>query len=175
MLLLRHLSCRFAHRLPADRNGRRIREVFRYEVPDIPVLNTFRVPVFNFSIVVSFIFTTENQYRFGSHALQGIPAGVDIRGFRVVNKINSAAHVPPFPTDVPLPLKSERAFRMFSLAMPARFAEIPAAKELYRLCCPVRASSSLLHVEGNRFGDFHFVIFYVCNRSILFTAAKGYK
>ena len=44
MLLLRHLSCRFAHRLPADRNGRRIREAFRYEVPNIPVLNTFRVP-----------------------------------------------------------------------------------------------------------------------------------
>ena len=50
----------------------------------------FTYQILDLSIVVAFVFAAENQYRFGSHALQGIPAGVDIRRFWVIDKINAA-------------------------------------------------------------------------------------
>ena len=37
---------------------------------------------------------------------------------------------------------------------------------------PCQSQFLLLHVEGNRFGDFHFVIFYVCDRSVFFYSGK---
>ena len=37
---------------------------------------------------------------------------------------------------------------------------------------PCQSQFFLLHVEGNRFGDFHFVVFYVCDRSVFFYSGK---
>ena len=90
-----------------------------------------------------------------------------------VDEINSA-HVPPFPTDALL-LKSERALRMFSFGDAARFAEIPAAKELYKLCCPVRASSScsMLKAIGSVIFTSWSSTYAIAPSS--FTAAKGYR
>ena len=47
-----------------------------------------------------------------------------------------------------------------------KVCEIPAAKELYRLCCPVRASSSCSMLKAIGSVIFHFVIFYVCDGSV---------
>ena len=49
----------------------------------------FPYQFFYFRIIVSLVFSSENQYRFSSHTLQGIPARVYIGCFGVIDKINA--------------------------------------------------------------------------------------
>ena len=89
----------------------------------------FAYQIFYFRIVIAFVFSAQYQYCLGSHALQGIPAGVDIGRFGIVDEVD-AAYTCHFLQAVFHSLKSESALRIFSLVIPARFAEIPAANEL---------------------------------------------
>ena len=46
--------------------------------------------VFYFGIVIAFVFAAKNQYGLGCHALQSIPARIDIGRFGVVDELDAA-------------------------------------------------------------------------------------
>ena len=50
----------------------------------------FAYQIFYFRIVIAFVFSAQYQYCLGSHALQGIPAGVDIGRFGIVDEVDAA-------------------------------------------------------------------------------------
>ena len=50
----------------------------------------FAYEVFDFRVIVSFVFTAEDKYGFAGHALQGIPAGVYVRSLGIVDEAHAA-------------------------------------------------------------------------------------
>ena len=53
-------------------------------------MHLFLHQLFDFGIIISLIRSTKYQDQRSGHAMQGIPTGVYIRSFRVVDKIDSA-------------------------------------------------------------------------------------
>ena len=125
----------------------------------------FAYQIFYFRIVIAFVFSAQYQYCLGSHALQGIPAGVDIGRFGIVDEVD-AAYTCHFLQAVFHSLEVGKCLADILFGDTCQVCRDSGSQRVVKVMLSGQCQFLLFHVEGDRLGDLHFMIFYVCDGSV---------
>ena len=124
----------------------------------------------NLVVVVSFILSTQNQDGLGFHALQGIPAGIDVGRLGVVDIVY------PFYTGYFLqtvfhPFEVVQCFPDTFFAYARNVGRYAGCHGIEQIMGSCQGQFFLFHIEGDRSGEIHLILF--CERRHSFLVLLG--